>query len=53
VAINCSSRPFLGTIEAAGQFEDVTPQLDGSKQAAPALPALSLDAWGFRILRRK
>ena len=24
VAINCSSRPFFGTIEAARQFEDVT-----------------------------
>ena len=53
IAINCSSRPFFGTVEAGGQFEDVTPQLDGSKPAAPALPSFSLDAWGFRILRRR
>jgi len=53
IAINCSSRPFFGTVEAAGQFEDVTPRLDDSKPTAPALPALSLDAWGFRILRRR
>jgi cyclomaltodextrinase / maltogenic alpha-amylase / neopullulanase len=53
VAINCSSRPFFGTVEAAGQFVDVTPRLDDGKAAAPALPVLSLDAWGFRILRRR
>jgi len=53
VAINCSNRPFFGTVEATGQFEDVTPQMDGSKPAVLALPALSLEAWGFRILRLK
>jgi len=52
-AINCSSRPFSGTVEAAGAFEDLTPQLGDGKAAAPALPALSLDAWGFRVLRRR
>jgi len=53
VAINCSNRPFFGTVEATGQFEDVTPQMEGSKPAVPALPALSLEAWGFQILRLK
>ena len=51
VAVNCSSRPFFGTVEAVGQFEDVTPRLDESEPAVPALPVLSLDAWGFRILK--
>ncbi len=51
VAVNCSSRPFFGTVEAAGQFEDMTPRLGDSKPAPTALPALSLDAWGFRILK--
>ncbi len=51
VAVNCSSRPFFGTIEAAGQVEDFTPRFDDKKPAAAALPALSLDAWAFRIFR--
>ncbi|MBZ5728453.1 MAG: DUF3459 domain-containing protein [Acidobacteriia bacterium] len=50
IAINCSSRPFFGTVEAAGRFSDVTP---GRRTAAVALPVLSLDAWGFRIFRRE
>ena len=50
VAVNCSSRPFFGTVEAAGAFEDVTP---GRRAGTVALPALSLEAWGFRILKRR
>ncbi len=50
VAINCSSRPFVGAVEAAGRFLEVTP---GKQSAAVALPVLSLDAWGFRIFRRE
>ena len=53
VAVNCSNRPFFGTVEAVGPFEDVTPRLDGSQPAVSALPVLSLDGWGFRILRSK
>ena len=53
VAINCSNRPFFGTVEATGHYDDVTPRLDDGKAAVPALPVLSLDAWGFRILRRR
>ncbi|HLJ47988.1 MAG TPA: alpha-amylase family glycosyl hydrolase [Bryobacteraceae bacterium] len=52
IAINCSNEPFFGTIEAAGPFEDVTPHY-GQKKAVMALPALSLDAWGFRIFKRR
>ena len=51
VAINLSNRPFTGTVEASGAgYADVTPTAGTSR--AVALPAISLDAWGFRILRR-
>ncbi|HEX8423183.1 MAG TPA: alpha-amylase family glycosyl hydrolase [Pyrinomonadaceae bacterium] len=66
VAINFSNRPFAGTIEAAGagNFADVTPDVQPPLPPdAPApehkprartvgLPALALDAWGYRIFRR-
>lgn len=49
ITINLSNKPFAGTVEAAGNFVEVTPQ------AAPrtaGVPAVSLDAWGFRVFRR-
>jgi cyclomaltodextrinase / maltogenic alpha-amylase / neopullulanase len=51
VAVNFSNQPFKGQVETAGAgFTDVTP---GLKTPLPsALPALALDAWGFRIFRR-
>jgi cyclomaltodextrinase len=65
VAINFSNRPFTGTVEAAGAgFADVTPDVAPPLPPdAPApehtprartvgLPALALDAWGYRIFRR-
>jgi cyclomaltodextrinase len=57
MAINFSNRPFVGSVEVAGgaAFADVTPRLTDSpeKEARPVgLPALTLDAWGFRIFRR-
>jgi cyclomaltodextrinase len=59
VAINLSNRPFIGFVEAGqgAAFAEVTPDLSGSPERArverPAgLPALALDAWGFRIFRR-
>ena len=60
VAVNLSNRPFHGTVEVAGTgFADVTPWQDGrpgaETAAAPApaaLPALSLEPWGVRFLRR-
>ena len=51
VAINVSNRPFAGTVEASGAgWTDVTPGAVGSRPVA--IPALALDAWGFRVLRR-
>ena len=48
VAINFSNRPFFGSVEVSspGNYVDVN-------GAAAGLPALSLDAWGWRIFRKK
>ena len=61
VAVNLSSRPFFGSVEArhAGEFGEITPEITSeqdlssmSKQKDSGLPVLALDAWGFRIFRR-
>ena len=67
VAINFSNRPFFGSVEVAGgqAFKDVTPDIsqplppDAPAPDRPAsvrtnaLPALSIDAWGYRIFQRR
>ncbi len=64
VAINMSNAPFFGSIETSGNFEEITPDIaaplppdDDKAKAKPktnvALPALTLDAYGYRIFRRK
>jgi cyclomaltodextrinase / maltogenic alpha-amylase / neopullulanase len=64
IAINTSGAPFVGTIEAAGNFEDVTPDIsapllpgqsaaENQKKPTVALPAIALDSWGYRIFRRR
>jgi cyclomaltodextrinase len=69
VIINLSNRPFAGTVEvgAGSEFADITPDvgrpqppdtpgLEGEgvrPKRAVGLPAISLDAWGYRIFRRK
>lgn len=66
VAINLSSKPFFGLVEttAASGYLDVTPDVGPPLPPdAPApektvrkrnvgLPALSLEAWGYRMFRR-
>ncbi len=65
VAVNLSNQPFAGFVEGGGPgFADVTPdtQTPLAVDATPAqraartrtvgLPALALDAWGYRIFRR-
>lgn len=64
VAINMSNEPFVGTIEAAGNYAEVTPDVapplppDNDKSKARqkpvvALPAIALDAHGYRIFRKQ
>ncbi|MEO7964913.1 MAG: alpha-amylase family glycosyl hydrolase [Gemmatimonadaceae bacterium] len=50
VAINFSNRPFAGTVEASGNFTEITP--GGDAMRSVGLPALSLDAWGYRVFKR-
>jgi glycosidase len=66
VAINLSNRPFSGTVKigSGAAFADTTPDIDpplppdapapaqAARKRAVDLPALSLDAWGYRIFRR-
>ena len=53
VALNMSNRAFVGTVEVSGTFEDITPTVGSARAARTVgLPAMSMDAWGFRILRR-
>ena len=66
VAINLSSRPFMGSIEAPAQpgFTDVTPDVGEplppdvfnpertARNRTVGLPVVSLDAWEYRIFRR-
>jgi len=64
IAINMSNSPFFGSVEAGGSYEEITPDIgqplppddEKAKTATvkkSALPALSLDSFGFRIFRRK
>ncbi len=64
IVINMSNAPFFGSVEASGNFEEITPNIGSSlppddemaKAAAVrsvGLPALSLDGFGYRIFRRK
>jgi glycosidase len=66
VAINLSNRPFFGSIEVStgsGYFEitpdvgpplppDAPPSQQSAGKRSVGLPALSLDAWGYRFFRR-
>ncbi|MEK6281001.1 MAG: alpha-amylase family glycosyl hydrolase [Acidobacteriota bacterium] len=66
VAINFSSQPFVGSVEVPTQpgFTDVTPDVGAplppdvfnpermAGNRTVGLPALALDAWGYRIFRR-
>jgi cyclomaltodextrinase len=67
VAINFSNRAFVGTVvmEGGEAFQDITPDIapplppdapapDNARKtrSLASLPALSLDAWGFRVFRR-
>jgi cyclomaltodextrinase len=69
VTVNLSNRSFAGTIEvgSGSEFTDVTPDVGrpqppddpgfqghGAQPRRPVgLPAISLEAWGYRIFKRK
>ncbi len=67
VAINLSNLPFSGTIEVgkAAGYRDITPNVgppqppdapptESTRPSPPVdMPAIKLDAWGYRIFRRK
>ncbi len=64
IAVNLTSTPFFGSVEIGGDFEDITPNIgqplppDDEKaktvhKTASGLPAISLEAFGFRIFKRK
>jgi glycosidase len=52
VAVNLSNQPFVGTVELAGAgFVELAAGGD-SPAATAALPAISLEPWGFRLFRQ-
>jgi glycosidase len=53
IAVNLSAQPFAGVTEFAQKVRaEITPVVDGSGSAqAPALPALSLAPWQYRIFQ--
>ncbi len=58
VAINFSNLPFAGQVEIAGgsMFSEITPDLSEVGKAnarVVGLPALTLEAWGWRLFYRK
>jgi glycosidase len=64
VAINLSNQAFFGSVEASGNFEEITPDIgaplppddDKAKTKSKTnvgLPSLSLDSFGYRIFRRR
>jgi cyclomaltodextrinase len=59
VAINFSNQPFFGTVEAAGNFEEITPlaaidnKMPAGNKTNVGLPALMLESFGYRIFRKK
>ena len=65
VAVNLSSRPLDATVQvpSGAAFEEITPKVPHPVQPGGAippralrpveLPKVALDAWGFRIFRRK
>jgi glycosidase len=66
VAINFSNSPFMGTVETGNGagFSELTPDVSPplppdapapermAKRLVAGLPALAVDAWGYRIFRR-
>jgi cyclomaltodextrinase / maltogenic alpha-amylase / neopullulanase len=53
IAINLSTRPFVGMVEAGdATYAEITPSAAVQKHAH-GLPALSLGAWEYRVFRKQ
>ena len=54
VLINTTNRPLYGTVSlAAGNWTDVTPGIAGGQHTTPAIPIVTLEAWGYRVYQRR
>ena len=50
VAINMTNEPFFGSVEAGGDYDEITPNIE---KKSNGLPTLSLDGFGFRLFIKK
>ena len=50
VTINMSGSPLFVNVDVSGTFGEITPNVTSG---AATIPAISLDAWGYRVFRRK
>ena len=50
VAINMTNAPFFGSVEIAGNFEEITPNIE---KKSVGLPSVNLEAFEFRIFKKK
>jgi glycosidase len=53
VAVNFGNAPFLGLVDVAGAWRDITPRAPGAPAVSAALPSVSLDGWEWRVYRRE
>ena len=54
IAINMSNEPFSGSVEASGNYEEITPRIGkADDKKSVALPSLSLNSFEFRIFRKR
>ena len=64
VAINFSNQPFFGVVETSANYDEITPNISAplspdddkmkaKSQANAGLPTISLEAFGFRIFKKK
>lgn len=64
VAVNMSNTPFSGSVETSGNFDEITPnigqplppddeEVKSISKSSVGIPSLNLDAYAFRIFRRR
>ncbi|MDQ3042603.1 MAG: alpha-amylase family glycosyl hydrolase [Acidobacteriota bacterium] len=63
-AINFSNQPFFGAVELSGNYDEITPnigapmppdddKMKAKSQSKVGLPTLNLEAFGFRIFKKR